>query len=75
MLSIATFTLINRDCSDCHLQLIEDIDNINGIVDSDGFISDDNSIIIINLTYNSKIISINEINQFIALEGFALYTK
>ena len=73
--SIATFTLINTSCSDCHTKLMNDITNIPGVNQSDGFISQDSNIVIINISYNAKVISVEEINDFIISNGFSLYSK
>ena len=73
--SIATFTLMNNNCTDCHTKLINDISSISGVNQSDGFISHDSNIIIININYNAKVISVEEINDFIASKGYSLYDQ
>ncbi len=73
--SVATLTLINNSCADCHIKLMKDLDNYLGVNESDGFISQDSSIIVINVSYNMKLTSIEEINSFIISEGFDIYTK
>tara|TARA_B100001029_G_C14731105_1_gene270398 strand:+ start:118 stop:429 length:312 start_codon:yes stop_codon:yes gene_type:complete len=74
-LSIATFTLDNKDCSNCHLKLIEDLNSMPGIIESDAYISQDNMIIIINLSYNTNIITIEKIDNFFTIEGFNPYNN
>tara|TARA_Y100000588_G_C13494792_1_gene602585 strand:- start:70 stop:378 length:309 start_codon:yes stop_codon:yes gene_type:complete len=73
--SVATLTLINNSCADCHIKLMEDLDSYPGINESDGFISQDSSIIVINVSYNMKLTSIEEINSFIISQGFDIYSK
>ena len=57
------------------VQLMKDLDNFPGINESDGFISQDSSIIVINVSYNSELTSMEEIHGFIISEGFDIYSK
>ena len=67
---MTTIVITNLECSDCNNEIDEMISNINGIEDYEIWISNDNSVALLNCRFNSEKINLEEINRQIKSNGF-----
>ena len=67
---MTTIVITNLECSDCNNEIDEMINNINGIEYYEIWMSNDNSVALLNFRFNSEKINIEEINEQIKSRGF-----
>ena len=67
---MTTIVITNLECSDCNNEIDEMISNINGIEYYEIWMSNDNSVVLLNFRFNSEKINLEEINGQIKSNGF-----
>ena len=67
---MTTIVITNLECSDCNNEINEMINNINGIEYYEIWMSNDNSVALLNFRFNSQKINLEEINDQIKSRGF-----
>ena len=67
---MTTIVITNLECSDCNNEINEMINNINGIEYYEIWMSNDNSVVLLNFRFNSEKINLEEINGQIKSNGF-----
>ena len=67
---MTTIVITNLECSDCNNEIDEMISNINGIEYYEIWMSNDNSVALLNFRFNSEKINLEEINGQIKSNGF-----
>ena len=67
-------TIVIRDlsCSDCNKEIDDMINDINGIEYYEIWMSNDNTIVLLNFRYNSKKIDLQKISAKIASNGYSI---
>ena len=67
---MTTIVITNLECSDCNNEIDEMISNINGIEYYEIWMSNDNSVALLNFRFNSEEINLEAINDKIKSRGF-----
>ena len=67
---MTTIVITNLECLDCSNKIDEIINNINGIEYYEIWMSNDNSVALLNFRFNSQKINLEEINDQIKSRGF-----
>jgi len=67
---MTTIVITNLECSDCNNEIDEMINNINGIEYYEIWMSNDNSVVLLNFRFNSEKVNLEEINEQIKSRGF-----
>ena len=67
---MTTIVITNLECSDCNNEIDEMISNINGIEYYEIWMSNENSVALLNFRFNSEKINLKEINGQIKSNGF-----
>tara|TARA_B100001750_G_scaffold191482_1_gene161901 strand:+ start:467 stop:697 length:231 start_codon:yes stop_codon:yes gene_type:complete len=67
---MTTIVITNLECSDCNNEINEMINNINGIEYYEIWMSNDNSVALLNFRFNSEKVNLEEINEQIKSRGF-----
>ena len=67
---MTTIVITNLECSDCNNEIDEMISNINGIEYYEIWMSNDDSVALLNFRFNSEKINLEEINGQIKSNGF-----
>ena len=67
---MTTIVITNLECSDCNNEIDEMINNINGIEYYEIWMSNDNSVALLNFRFNSEKVNLEEINEQIKSRGF-----
>ena len=66
---MTTIVITNLECSDCNNEIDGMISNINGIEYYEIWMSNDNSVVLLNFRFNSEKINLEEINGQIKSKG------
>ena len=67
---MTSIVITNLECLDCNNEIDEMISNINGIEYYEIWMSNDNSVALLNFRFNSEKVNLEEINEQIKSRGF-----
>jgi len=69
---MSTIVITNLSCSDCNKEIDEMINNMHGIEYYEIWMSNDNTVVLLNFRYNSKKIDLQKISDKITSNGYSI---
>ena len=72
-INASTIVITNLSCDDCTLEITELIENINGIDYHEIWISNDESVLLLNIQFDNKKITLEAIKEDIKSQGFTVH--
>ncbi len=71
-LNASTIVITNLSCNDCNMKINEMIENIDGIKYHEIWISNDKNVLLLNIQFNNKKITLEQIKENIKSQGFTV---
>ena len=71
-INASTIVITNLSCDDCALEITELIENINGIDYHEIWISNDESVLLLNIQFDNKKITLEKIKENLKSKGFTV---
>ena len=68
----STIVITNLSCDDCTMEINAMIENLDGIDYHEMWISNDSSVLLVNIQFNDKKITLEEIKEDIKSQGFTV---
>ena len=71
-INASTIVITNLSCNDCTMEINTMIENLDGIDYHEMWISNDSSVLLLNIQFNDKKITLEEIKEDIKSQGFTV---